>query len=137
MSRYAGSRATTVPGIFSDDEQSLAGDAEESAPDTYQCFACEVHDGLDNLPECHSSRLFHRTCWSGIRSYMRTLPKDRDTTVKYKHKFLHNPVAWRADVRPYLQADAESRKQARLDTRRKLYEVSTTSRCAADENIAD
>lgn len=137
MSRYAGSRATTVPGIFSDDEQSLAGDAEESAPDTYQCFACEVHDGLDNLPECHSSRLFHRTCWSGIRSYMRTLPKDRDTTVKYKHKFLHNPVAWRADVRPYLQADAESRKQARLDTRRKLYEMTITSRVSADENIDD
>ena len=102
---------------FSDGE-SLAGDGDvedSAAMESYHCFACEEEDTLHNLPECRSNRLFHKRCWNGVRAYVRTLPKGSGVTLQYKHKFLHNPVQWRQDVRGFLGDDLEFRNQARVD----------------------
>ena len=124
---------------FSDGE-SLAGDGDvedSAAMESYHCFACEEEDTLHNLPECRSNRLFHKRCWNGVRAYVRTLPKGSGVTLQYKHKFLHNPVQWRQDVRGFLGDDLASRNQARLDVRRKFHEETITARVKADEGIQD
>ena len=124
---------------FSDGE-SLAGDGDvedSAAMESYHCFACEQEDTLHNLPECRSNRLFHKRCWNGVRAYVRTLPKGSLVTLQYKHKFLHNPVQWRQDVRGFLGDDLESRNQARVDVRRKCLEETITARVKADEGIQD
>lgn len=122
------------------DAESLAGDGDGESlavSDTFHCFACEEEDTLYNLPECRSNRLFHKRCWNGVRAYVRTLPKASEVTLQYKHKFLHNPVQWRQDVRGFLGDGVESRQGARLDARRKFHEETITARIKADEGIQD
>jgi hypothetical protein len=118
-------------------ESGIEGDGNQLADVKYMCFACEQYDFLNALPACKSARMFHTHCWAGCRSYVRSLGKDSATQTEYKHTFIHDPVGWRSDVRPFLSPEPEDRAAARGTLKRKFYETASCENVQAQEDISD